>query len=156
MMTKSLRCVSSEVRNLPHYDGLTDIDHFLDEFEREFLEKHRFQALDWALRTTPTRWWGTHKGSFDDWHEYWRMMRILFGHSKVRLTEKYYGRNDPHDHLSKWTKVYGAEPRPEWVHLFCHTLDVIPMNWYLEIELYHGVSVSLSSLPLVIKYALTK
>jgi len=46
MMTKSLRYVSSEVRNLPHYDGLTDVDCFLDAFEREVLEKHHFQALD--------------------------------------------------------------------------------------------------------------
>lgn len=29
-------------------------------------------------------------------------------------------------------------PQPEWVHLFCHTLDVIPMNWYVETELHHG------------------
>ena len=25
------------------------------------------------------------------------------------------------------------------MHLFCHTLDVIPMNWYIEIELCHGI-----------------
>jgi len=30
------------------------------------------------------------------------------------------------------------EPQPVWVHLFCHTLDIIPMNWYLEIELRRG------------------
>jgi len=42
------------------------------------------------------------------------------------------------NHLAKWTKVYGAKPQPEWVHLLCHTLDVIPMNWYLEMELRHG------------------
>jgi len=34
--------------------------------------------------------------------------------------------------------AYGEKPQPEWVHLFCHTLDVIPMNWYIEIELRHG------------------
>jgi len=37
-------------------------------------------------------------------------------------------------------KVYGEEPQPEWVHLFYHTLDVIPMNWYIETELCHGTS----------------
>jgi len=42
-------------------------------------------------------------------------------------------------HLSKWTKVYGEEPQHEWVHLFYHTLDVIPMNWYIETELLHGI-----------------
>lgn len=54
------------------------------------------------------------------------------------ITKKYDGRNVPCEHLAKWTKVYGAEPQPEWVHLFFHTLDVILMNWYLEIELLHG------------------
>lgn len=55
------------------------------------------------------------------------------------MTEKYDGRSDLRDHLEKWTNSYGVEPQPEWVHLFCHTLDMIPMNWYLEIELCHGI-----------------
>lgn len=42
MMTKSLHYVSSEVINLPYYDGLTDVDNFLDAFEREVPKKHRF------------------------------------------------------------------------------------------------------------------
>jgi hypothetical protein len=42
MMTTSLLCVSSVVRNLPYYDGLTDIDKFLDTFNREVPEKHRY------------------------------------------------------------------------------------------------------------------
>jgi len=54
MMTKSLCCVSSKVRNLPYYDGLTDIDKFLDKFECEDPEDHRFQELDLALHATPT------------------------------------------------------------------------------------------------------
>lgn len=103
MMTKLLRYISPTVRNQHHYDGLTDVDLFLDTFEREVPENHRFQALDWALRATPARWWGTHEDNFEDWHEYRRMMRICFGHPKVRLTEKYDGRNDPHDNLAKWT-----------------------------------------------------
>ena len=71
---------------------------------------------------------GMHKDSFDDWHVYRKMMRFWFGWLKVRLKEKYEGTNDPCNHLEKWTKVYGAEPKPEWVHFFYHTLDVIPMN----------------------------
>jgi len=33
MMTKSLHCVSSKVINLCYYDGLNDLDKFLDAFE---------------------------------------------------------------------------------------------------------------------------
>jgi len=64
MMTKSLRCISLEVRKLPYYDGLIDVDLFLDDFECEFLEDHHFQALELALRAMPARWWVTHKDNF--------------------------------------------------------------------------------------------
>ena len=66
-------------------------------------------------------------------------MQILFGKPELQLTEKYDGRENLHIHLSKWTKAYGEEPQPEWVHLFCHTLDVIPRNWYTETELRRGI-----------------
>jgi len=41
-MTQSLRCVSSEVRNLPTYDVLNFVDVFLDSFEREVPKKQCF------------------------------------------------------------------------------------------------------------------
>ena len=110
MMTKSLHCVPSKVRNFPYYDGLTNVDKFLDSCERKVLEDHRFQVLDLTLRTTLARWWGMQKDNFDEWHDYRRMMRLRFGHPKIRVTKKYDGRNDPCDHLSKWTKLYGTEP----------------------------------------------
>ena len=40
MMTKSLWCVSMKVRNLLYYDGLNDVNLFLDDFEREVAEEH--------------------------------------------------------------------------------------------------------------------
>jgi len=72
MMTLSLHYVLSKVRNIPTYDGLNDVDVFLDAFEREVQEKQCFQALDWALCATFARWWGTHKRSFGDWRKYRR------------------------------------------------------------------------------------
>ena len=66
MMIGSLCCVSKKVRDLPTYDGLREVDVFLDTFEREKLEKQCFQTLNWVLRATPSRWWGMHKGSFDE------------------------------------------------------------------------------------------
>jgi len=55
------------------------------------------------------------------------------------MKDKYDRKDDLCAHLAKSAKAYGVKPRPEWVHLFCHTLDVIPMNWNLEIELCHGI-----------------
>lgn len=57
-------CVSIKVRNHPHYDGLTGVELFLDEFEREVLEEHHFHALELALRAMPAHWWGMHKENF--------------------------------------------------------------------------------------------
>lgn len=48
------------------YDGLTKVDEFLNEFESEVPEQQRFDALKWALHTTPARWWGMHQQSFGD------------------------------------------------------------------------------------------
>lgn len=66
MMTRFLHCVSIEARDLPMYDGLREVDAFLERFKREVSEKQCFQALNWVLRTMPVRWWGMHKGSFED------------------------------------------------------------------------------------------
>jgi len=38
MMTRSLCCISKGVRDLPTYDGLSEVDDFLNRFEREVLE----------------------------------------------------------------------------------------------------------------------
>lgn len=65
---------------------------------------------------------------------------MRFRNPQMRLKDKYDGQYDLCMHLTKWTKVYGEEPQPEWVHLFYHTLDVIPMNWYIKTKLYHGMS----------------
>lgn len=79
MMTRSLCYISMEVRDLPMYDGLSKVDDFLNRFERDVPEQQWFEAFKWVLHVTPARWWGTHQGSFDDWREFRRMMRIWFG-----------------------------------------------------------------------------
>lgn len=140
MLVRSLHCMTTEVRSLPMYDGLTVVDGFLEKFEREVSEQQCFDALKWAMHATPARWRGTHQRSFEDWRRCRRMMRLPFGKLQMRLAEKYDGHDDPHTHLAKWTKVYGGEPKPKWVHLFYHTLDVILMIWYTETELHHGMS----------------
>ena len=41
-------------------------------------------------------------------------------------------------HLAKWAQAYGEKPQLEWVHLFYHTLDIVPMNRYVETKICHG------------------
>lgn len=55
MIVRSLCCVTTEVRDLPMYDGLTVVDEFLTKFESTIPEQQWFVALKWALRATPAR-----------------------------------------------------------------------------------------------------
>lgn len=128
IVTKSLYCVRAQDRELPKYDGLTIIDEFMIKFEITVPEHQWFDAMRWALCATPVRWWGTHEGTFEDWHTYKHMVKIRFGKLELRITEKYDGHDDPRIHLTRWIKAYREEPQPEWVHLFYHTLDVIRRN----------------------------
>lgn len=76
MMSRSLRCMTTEVRELPTYDELIAVDEFLSKFESAVPEQQRFNTLKWALRATPAQWWGTHKGSFQDWCGCRRIMHL--------------------------------------------------------------------------------
>ena len=125
-MTKSLQCVSTEVRRFQHYDGLNDVELFLDEFEREVPEEHRFQALELALHATLAHRLGTQKEKFAGWKEYRRMMKLRFGYVNTRMAEKYIGKDDPRDHLAQWNKTWVTEPQPEWVHIFLSHLRYHP------------------------------
>lgn len=66
MMIKSLRCVTTEARELLTYDGLLEFDEFLRKLESAVQNQQRLDALKWALRTTPAQWWGAHQGTFKD------------------------------------------------------------------------------------------
>lgn len=109
MMTRSLRFLSKEVRDLATYDGLGELDGFLDRFEREVSEKQRFEALKWALCATPMRWWGMHQGSIEDWHECKRMMHMCFGKPKMRLIDKYNVQDYLCMHLSRCVQAYSKQ-----------------------------------------------
>lgn len=110
MMTRSLCCVSIEMRNLPTYNGLGEVYAFLDQFEREVLEKQRFKILNWVLRATPTRWCGAHKGNIDDWRACRRMIRTQFGKHMGQLAARYNGQDGLRVHLSRWVQTYGKPP----------------------------------------------
>ena len=110
MNTRSLHCVATEVRDLPTYDGLSEVDDLLKKIEREVPVQQQFDALKWALRTTPTRWWGTHQSSFEDWRECRRMMLMWFGKPQMQMKAEYDRQNHPRAHLFRWVQAYGAQP----------------------------------------------
>jgi len=64
-ISKSVHYMTSEVCNLPYYDGLSDVNIFLDEYVEQVPKIKRLLALDIALKATPDRWWGAHKKNIE-------------------------------------------------------------------------------------------
>jgi hypothetical protein len=51
------------------------------------------------------------------------------------MMQKYIEEGNPTYHVSQFEKAWKLIPRKEWTHIFIHTLDTIPKNWYLELEM---------------------
>jgi hypothetical protein len=62
-MTHTLIWVGTEVREPPTFYGQNDLEKFFKKFELEVFEIWRLLVLDISLKSTPTHWWGTHKGN---------------------------------------------------------------------------------------------
>ena len=78
--TKSVRQVGIEVCDIPTtYDRFINLESFLTEFEEKVIETHRLSALDFALKSTPCRWWVTHKQSILEWPQCRILMEVRFG-----------------------------------------------------------------------------
>ena len=66
------------MRELPTYEGLPNLATFLIEFEGLVTELQRLFALDYVLKATPARWWGTHKQSIVEWAQCRRLLEVRF------------------------------------------------------------------------------
>jgi hypothetical protein len=60
-LTREVHWIDTIVSNLPTFDGLNHLESFLVNFEEIAPTQQIFLAMDEALKSTPARWWGTHK-----------------------------------------------------------------------------------------------
>jgi hypothetical protein len=77
-LTREVRWIGKEVSNLPTFDGLNHLETFLLEFEEIVPVQQRLLALDEALKSMSTRWWGTHKKNTVEWVQCRTLMTICF------------------------------------------------------------------------------
>jgi hypothetical protein len=63
ILTREVRWINRTVSNLPTFDGLNHLEAFLADFEASVPTQQRLLAMDEALKSTPTRWWVTHKSN---------------------------------------------------------------------------------------------
>lgn len=109
------------------------MESFFIKFEGLAMEPQRLSALDVALRATPARWWTAHKISINNWGQCRRLMTVKFGKVVESIAEPYSGLNDPREHILTCGYVWNELPREVWTHMFVHTLDTIPRNWYIQL-----------------------
>ena len=58
---KSVHWIGTKVSTLLIFEGLNDLEIFLEYFEEIVPVSQRLLDLDEALKATPARWWRTHK-----------------------------------------------------------------------------------------------
>lgn len=92
------------------------------------------------MSATPTRWWVVHKYQVVGWLQCKELLKIRFDTFARVLGDKYLRMECPKTHLKKCvaTSTRGRVRQQEWVHGFIHTLDVILVNWYIELEVCRG------------------
>jgi len=55
--------IGSKIREHPFYDDTSDLGRFLIDLEDKVAPKKKRIVLDISLKSSPTRWWATHKGT---------------------------------------------------------------------------------------------
>ena len=135
-ITKTLRWIRSEVSTLPIFDGLSDIQIFVQEYEAQLLYSERLQHLVVALRATPTRWWTAHQQNIVTWDTCRRLLLIRFGADTRGMESLYDGVSGPTPHIQACEEAWKDRSNDEWVHLFVHTLDSSLRYWYVETKLH--------------------
>jgi hypothetical protein len=65
-LTRKVHWIGITISNFPTFDGLNHIEELLSDFEEIVPIPKILLAMDEALKSTPTRWWGTHKNNIID------------------------------------------------------------------------------------------
>ena len=120
------------------FDGFSNIQEFLQKYEVHVPSSQRLKTLDVALRATLARWWVAHKRNIATWETCHILLIIRFGEDVGGMNYRYDGQTDPRIHIETCAKACKHRNIDEWVHLFVHTLDTTPRNWYTEAELRNG------------------
>ena len=78
-LMKSLRQIGTEVCEVPTFNGLFDIQEFLQDYEAQIPLSQRLKTLNVALPATPARWWTVHKRNIATWETCHMMLVVIFG-----------------------------------------------------------------------------
>jgi hypothetical protein len=147
---RAVRWIGMEIKEYPTYDGTSDLHSFLIDMEGKVVAEQRISTLDLALKSSPTRWWDTHKETLSSWdevklsiqHHFLPLMQVQqLGQdwkkkSQMLSLEIYDGQSNPVAHIEHCLKVWKVAQLPSylWTHQFFHSLGTIPKAWYVHEE----------------------
>ena len=63
-----VRRVEAQSRELPTYEGLPNLATFLSEFEGLVIAPQCLSVLNYVLKATPAKWWGTIRNLYHNGH----------------------------------------------------------------------------------------
>jgi hypothetical protein len=109
-LTKEVRRIGTTVSNLPTFDGLNPLEDFLLDFEASVPMQPILLAMDEALKSTPTRWWGTHKSNTIDWIQCRTLMTTQFSSQVESCEVRYTCRSCPKDHVRSCEEAWSDIP----------------------------------------------
>jgi hypothetical protein len=113
---------------------LIDITTILNTFEAQLLEQQRILTLEIVPKATPARWWA-HKEKIEDSQHCRGLIQERFNTHVGDMTHKYIREGNPKYHVAQCEQLWILVSRKEWTHRFIHTLETVPRNWYLELEI---------------------
>lgn len=134
-ITKSLRWIGTEVCNVLSFDASNDLEEFMFAYQVTVQDQDQLRALDVALKATLARWWATHKDHIENWSQFRTLITARFYSTMMFEGVKYAGDTSLVDHVNLCIEEWRKIPQMEWVHRFVSTLDIIPRNWYIKLEL---------------------
>ena len=111
---------------------------FVQKYEAQVPHSKRLLSLVVTLRATPTRWWTTHQKKITTWENCRSLLTIGFGTDIGGMDLLYDRVTYPAPHIRACEEAWKNRAKDEWVHLFVHTLDSNPRQWYMETELRRG------------------
>ena len=90
-LTKSLHWIGTKVCEVPTFDGLSNIQEFLQEYEPHVPLSQRLKTLDVPLQATPARWWTAHKRNITTWEANHILLVFRFGDDAGGMNYRYDG-----------------------------------------------------------------
>jgi hypothetical protein len=90
-----------------------------------------------VVKGTPTFLWEMHCVDIHEWVHVVECFKFRFHPmTNSKLVRWYKGIEDCQDHIYFFERCWMAKniSRTKWVHRFGHTMDMVPISWYIQEE----------------------